>query len=195
MQTCIPSQGLKRPRHSCLRWVNTYNKNTFSMHHLWRQNVTTSMVRWKKKEKERNATCSKISPKMVNLRDIAGNTEEQIEGSWPEWCISSMIYSRYTPFWSDTLEMLKLFGLVMTTDSSSVSNHTKFKTNQLTNVWVLASTKFCFFNSFVFFLNHQSMVLSTEYESHRMKWVSGSWDKGVSTARQIPSKSIKNFVK
>ena len=25
------------------------------------------------------------------------------EGSRPEWCISSMIYSRDTPFWSETL--------------------------------------------------------------------------------------------
>ena len=29
----------------------------------------------------------------------------KIEGSWPEWCILSMIYSRDTPFWSETLEM------------------------------------------------------------------------------------------
>ena len=29
-----------------------------------------------------------------------------IEGSWPEWCISSMIYSRDTPFWSETLDIL-----------------------------------------------------------------------------------------
>ena len=28
-----------------------------------------------------------------------------IEGSWPEWCISSMIYSRDTPFWSETLNI------------------------------------------------------------------------------------------
>ena len=28
-----------------------------------------------------------------------------IEGSRPEWCISSMIYSRDTPFWSGTLDM------------------------------------------------------------------------------------------
>ena len=31
-----------------------------------------------------------------------------IEGSRPEWCISSMIYSRDTPFWSGTLDMLLL---------------------------------------------------------------------------------------
>ena len=29
-----------------------------------------------------------------------------IEGSRPEWCISSMIYSRDTPFWSGTLDIL-----------------------------------------------------------------------------------------
>ena len=28
-----------------------------------------------------------------------------IEGSWPEWCISNMIYSRDTPFWSGTLDI------------------------------------------------------------------------------------------
>ena len=30
-----------------------------------------------------------------------------IEGSQPEWCISSMIYSRDTPFWSGTLDMCR----------------------------------------------------------------------------------------
>ena len=29
-----------------------------------------------------------------------------IEGSRPEWCISSMIYSRDTPFWSGTLDII-----------------------------------------------------------------------------------------
>ena len=28
---------------------------------------------------------------------------EHVEGSRPEWCISSMIFSRNTPFWSETL--------------------------------------------------------------------------------------------
>ena len=28
-----------------------------------------------------------------------------IEGSRPEWCISSMIYSRDRPFWSGTLDI------------------------------------------------------------------------------------------
>ena len=35
-------------------------------------------------------------------------TKAEIEGSRPESCISSMIYSRDTPFWSETLEILPL---------------------------------------------------------------------------------------
>ena len=42
------------------------NKNTPSMHHPWRWNVTTSMVGLK------TVTYAYISPKMVNPRDIAG---------------------------------------------------------------------------------------------------------------------------
>ena len=44
MHTSIPSQGLKRCWHWCPRRVNTGNKNTPSMHHPRRRNVTTSMV-------------------------------------------------------------------------------------------------------------------------------------------------------
>ena len=29
-----------------------------------------------------------------------------VEGSRPEWCMSSMIYSGDTPFWSETLDMV-----------------------------------------------------------------------------------------
>ena len=32
-------------------------------------------------------------------------SQNHIEGSRPEWCTSSMIYSRYTPFWSETLDI------------------------------------------------------------------------------------------
>ena len=32
---------------------------------------------------------------------------QQIEGSQSEWCISSIMYSRDTPFWSDTLEIIQ----------------------------------------------------------------------------------------
>ena len=31
-----------------------------------------------------------------------------IEGSRLEWCISGMIYSGYTPFWSETLDILQM---------------------------------------------------------------------------------------
>ena len=58
MHTCISSHGLKRSWHSCPRWVNIGNKNTPSMHHPRRRNVTTLMVGWKK-----TVTYAKISPK------------------------------------------------------------------------------------------------------------------------------------
>ena len=75
----IPSHGLKR--HSCPRQVTASNKNIPSMHHPWRRNVTTSMVGLKM------VTCAKISPKMMNPRDIAGNTEEE-EWPWPSFKVS-----------------------------------------------------------------------------------------------------------
>ena len=37
---------------------------------------------------------------------MMGKFGDNIEGSGPEWCISSMIYSRDTPFWSETRDML-----------------------------------------------------------------------------------------
>ena len=72
MHTCIPSHGLKRSWHSYPRPVNICNKNTPSMHHPWVWNVTTSAVGLEK------VTCSKILPKMVNVRDKAGNPEEEV---------------------------------------------------------------------------------------------------------------------
>ena len=44
MHTCILLHGFKRSWHSCPEWVNGNNKNTPSMHHPQRRNVTTSMV-------------------------------------------------------------------------------------------------------------------------------------------------------
>ena len=67
MHTCISSHGLKRSWHSRPKWVNACNKNTLSMHHPRRQNVTTSVVGLK------TVTFTKISPKLVNPRDIARN--------------------------------------------------------------------------------------------------------------------------
>ena len=39
---------------------------------------------------------------------VLGALRIYIEGSRPEWCISSMIYSGDTPFWSETLDMQTL---------------------------------------------------------------------------------------
>ena len=49
VHTFIPSYGLQRSWHSCPRRVNASNKNTSSMHHPQRRNVTASMVGLKKK--------------------------------------------------------------------------------------------------------------------------------------------------
>ena len=54
IHVCIPSHGLQRSWHSCPRWVNASNKKTPSMHHPWRQNVTTSMVGLKNGHKCKN---------------------------------------------------------------------------------------------------------------------------------------------
>ena len=51
--------------------MNAGNKNTPSMHDPWRRNVTTLMVILK------TVTYAKISPKMVNPREVAGNAEEE----------------------------------------------------------------------------------------------------------------------
>ena len=75
MHTCIPSHGLKRSWYSCPRRLNAGNKNTPNMHDPRRQNVTTSMVGFKKKIKTKTITYAKISPKMVNTTDNAGNAE------------------------------------------------------------------------------------------------------------------------
>ena len=75
MQTCILLHRLRRSWHSCSWWVSTGNKNTPSIHHPQRRNVTTPMAGLKK------VTYAKISPKIVNPRDIAGNTEEKEEES------------------------------------------------------------------------------------------------------------------
>ena len=48
--------GLTRSCQSCPRWMNASNKNTPSMHHPWRQNVTTSMVALKNGHIRKNLT-------------------------------------------------------------------------------------------------------------------------------------------
>ena len=83
MHTCIPRHGHKRSLHSFPSWVNAGNNNTPSMHHPQWQNVMTSMIELKKKKKKK-VTYVKISPKLVNPRDIAeGIQKKKTEG--PNW--------------------------------------------------------------------------------------------------------------
>ena len=71
MHTYSPSHGFKRSRHSCPRRVNAGNKNTPSIHHPPRRNVTPSMVGLKM------VTYEKVSPKMAIPRNIAGDVEKE----------------------------------------------------------------------------------------------------------------------
>ena len=49
--------------------------------------------------------CSSVSFTFWGLPTRMVYLYNYIEGSRPEWCISSMIYSRDTPFWSGTLDI------------------------------------------------------------------------------------------
>ena len=55
-----------------------------------------------------NSTPASISSpeSLLAVNRFSGGLSFKIKGSWPEWCISSMIYSRDTPFWSETLEII-----------------------------------------------------------------------------------------
>ena len=89
MHTCISSHGLKRSWNSCPRRVNAGNKNTPSMHHPRRRNVTTLMVGVKKR-----SHTQKSHQKVVNPRDIAGERKKK-ETSMIQFSMT-MLYLRFT---------------------------------------------------------------------------------------------------
>ena len=72
MHTCIPLHRLKRSWHSCPRWVNASNESTPSLH------IHEDGMRLPLWVDEKNAY-TKVPPKKVNPRDIAGNTEKEEE--------------------------------------------------------------------------------------------------------------------
>ena len=130
MHTCISSHGLKRSWRSCPRRVNASNKNTPSMHHPRRRNVTTLMVGLKKtkpvtyakispksgepqrymvglKKKKNWSHTQKSHPKVVNPRDIAGERKKKnIERR-----NSRFFYNLLTVPWTVPTRMLKWPGL------------------------------------------------------------------------------------
>ena len=85
MHTSIQSHGLKRSLHPCPRRVDAGNKNTPSMHHPRRRNMTTSVVGFKNKQTNKQTTTTtpityaKIAPQNDEPGDIAlaGNAEEE----------------------------------------------------------------------------------------------------------------------
>ena len=50
-------------------------------------------------------TLNKKNIKNLSLNNKKYSHVPHIEGSWSEWCITSMIYSRDTPFWLETLDV------------------------------------------------------------------------------------------
>ena len=76
MHTCISLHGLKRSWRSCPRRVNAGNKNTPSMHHPWRQNVTTLMVGLKNGHIRKNLTQRCWTPE-IQLGNAKKNKKKQ----------------------------------------------------------------------------------------------------------------------
>ena len=58
----------------------------------------------------------------TGLPDVSTLTIIKYEGSRPEWCFSSMIYSRDTPFWSETLARASKFYLLCLYQCGSTYN-------------------------------------------------------------------------
>ena len=53
--------------------------------------------------------CSQTGVPLMCCCDVSVlQDSKKFEGSQPEWCISSKIYSRDTPFWSETLDVFCL---------------------------------------------------------------------------------------
>ena len=53
---------------------------------------------------------SVLSPRRASVKStvyLFSVGDVHLEGSRPEWCISSMIYSKDIPFWSETLNLLE----------------------------------------------------------------------------------------
>ena len=51
------------------------------------------------------SSMSKLKKRKKKERKKKKKKKRKFESSQPEWCISSIIYSADTPFWSETLEM------------------------------------------------------------------------------------------
>ena len=71
---------------------------------------------FKKNHKKRLKMLQSLWP--PSCTETNTGTQNDIESSQPEWCISSMIYSRDTPFWPGTLDRDRLVGLVVKASAS-----------------------------------------------------------------------------
>ena len=76
--------------HSCSRWVNASNKNTPSMHHPWRWNVTTSIVGLKKGHICKNLTKNGESQKRSWEHRRMKKKSEWLMVSFNKWSPTSV---------------------------------------------------------------------------------------------------------
>ena len=86
MHSRIPSHGLTRSCHSCPGRVNGGKKDT--QHAPSTKTERDYVNGW---IKEKKATYAKISPKMVNPRDLAGNTKEEEEDEEEEAYFTKLV--------------------------------------------------------------------------------------------------------
>ena len=94
MHTCILSHRLKRSWHSCPRRVHAGNKNTPSMHN----EDGMRLPQWL--DRKKTVTYAKVSPKVVNTRDTAGNAEEDFHHHhYDPHCHMSVLSSLFSSQW------------------------------------------------------------------------------------------------
>ena len=121
---------------------------------------------------------------------------KECEGSRPEWCISSMIYSRDTPFWSESHEWMGAWVGRWKEGARGIQLHPQRATNPVvSSVWsvTLLDIHFSLWRSVLLFLDYvtphqhavdlrdgfaQAAVCPTEMES------SPSTDRTTSSAWQ-----------
>ena len=78
----------------------------------------TELLHWWKEEKKKEVNCAFKHKR----HDRNWLKRLHIEGSRPEWCISSMIYSTGTPFWSETLDIMPNVKIQLITHIHNVTH-------------------------------------------------------------------------
>ena len=108
----------------------THTRTHTHTHHFWLGvlcflNLYSSNLSYRSKVSKPSHYSTNRS---ITLLSILWFTQ-YIEGSRPEWCISSTIYSQDTPFWSETLDMTLFYiQKIYRTSSRTLSEHSYYIT-------------------------------------------------------------------